>query len=224
MGLRGDGDKALDGASKELLERKHLLGLKLGEPEGVTDVVDIQQDILKQTYEKNSSSSADYSKMWCMYKEVQGYFAEGLKVPDDVTIMFADDNYGNIMQVLDPELADHPAGAGIYYHADYHGRPRDWKWINVVNIVKTWEQLNVARSFHTDRIWILNVGDLKNHELPTDHFLTMAYDFERWPRNSMGEYLRLWAARDFGEEVADEVAEIMTLYGVSLETSVVVMN
>jgi hypothetical protein len=76
--------------------------------------------------------------------------------------------------------------------------------------------MSVAHAFNTDRIWILNVGDLKNHELPTDHFLTMAYDFERWPRNSMKEYLTLWAERDFGSEHAAEIADIMTLYGVSL--------
>ncbi|RSH80793.1 hypothetical protein EHS25_006962 [Saitozyma podzolica] len=117
-------------------------------------------------------------------------------------MMFADDNYGNVVQVLDPD-ADHPAGAGLYYHADCH--PWTWKWINNINLVKP---------FKADKIWVVNVGDLKNHELPLDHFLSLGYDFDRWgKRNGVKDYLRHWAARGIGEAVADEVAELMSECG-----------
>jgi hypothetical protein len=73
----------------------------------------------------------------------------------------------------------------------------------------------LAKAFQTDQIWILNIGDLKNHELPLDHFLALGYDFERWgKRNGVKEYLRHWAARDMSEDDADEIAEIMSQYGV----------
>jgi hypothetical protein len=99
MGMRGDGDRPLNGASKELLE----------------EITSAQQGILRDVFQ--TSDLTDVPQLWCMYKEVQGYYMNNLDVPDDVTIMLADDNWGNIMGVL-PWGSDHKAGGGIYYHAD----------------------------------------------------------------------------------------------------------
>ncbi|ORY34591.1 hypothetical protein BCR39DRAFT_116958 [Naematelia encephala] len=187
MGMRGDGDSPLTGASKELLE----------------EITDTQRGILGKVY--NTSDVSTIPQMWCMYKEVQGYFQAGLKVPSDVIAMLADDNWGNIMTVP-PASWDHPAGAGLYYHAEYVGVPRDYKWINTISLAKMWEQLNIARTFQVDQLWVLNVGDLKLLETPLDYFLTLAYDWDEWPRNSLTSWLTAWATRDFGAEYADEVA------------------
>ncbi len=144
------------------------------------------------------------------------------------------------MTVLPPGI-QHTAGAGIYYHVDCKllrlvgahvpdvGFPRDYKWINTISLAKSrlepsgdkltapaWEQMNIATSFNTTQIWILNIGDLKMLELPIEHFMSLAYDSPRWPRNSVEEFLKLWAARDFGHEVSHEVADIMSKYSVGM--------
>ncbi|WWC92646.1 uncharacterized protein L201_007605 [Kwoniella dendrophila CBS 6074] len=193
LGMRGDGDEALTGASNALVQ----------------NITHAQQGLLKEVY---GDDLKGISQMWCMYKEVAGYYMNGLEVPDDVTVLFADDNYGNLMSVLPPERQDHKAGAGIYYHVDYVGFPRDYKWTNTINLAKTWEQMNHARSFNTTTIWILNIGSLKPLEMPSEHFLAIAYDSDAWPRNSVGKFLRAWAEREFGEEHAAETADIMLKY------------
>ncbi|WVR07937.1 hypothetical protein IAU60_004980 [Kwoniella sp. DSM 27419] len=193
MGMRGDGDEPLSGASNELVQ----------------NITAAQQGLLKDVYGDDLSG---IGQVWCMYKEVAGYYMNGLEVPDDVTVLFADDNYGNLMSVLPEDKQGHKAGAGIYYHVDYVGFPRDYKWTNTINLAKTWEQMNLARSFNTTQIWILNVGSLKPLEMPTEHFLSLAYDSDAWPRNSVNKFLTAWAEREFGPEVKDEVADIMGRY------------
>ena len=76
--------------------------------------------------------------------------------------------------------------------------------------------MNIARSFNTTQIWIVNVGSLKPLEMPSEHFLSLAYDFDAWPRGSVRRFLEDWATRDFGEEVKEEVGDIMLWYGVSV--------
>ncbi|BEJ01309.1 hypothetical protein CcaverHIS631_0511660 [Cutaneotrichosporon cavernicola] len=205
VGMRGDGDLPLDGADVHLLE----------------NITAEQQAILRKVHGEDISG---IPQMWAMYKEVMGYFANGLEVPDEVTPLLSDDNWGNLMAVL-PEDKEYKSGGGIYYHADYVGDPRDYKWINTVPLAKSkppgdvadavWEQLNVALAFKTDEIWILNVGDLKMLEVPLEYFLDMAYDAGRWPRISLEEYLSLRAERDFGAgKLAGEIADIMARYSV----------
>ncbi len=86
--------------------------------------------------------------------------------------------------------------------------------INTVSLSKTWEQMNIASSFNTTDIWILNVGDLKPLEVPIEFFLSLAYDSSRWPLNSVKEYLRLWATREFGTTYAEEIADLVNSYSV----------
>lgn len=128
-----------------------------------------------------------------------------MDVPQDVTILFGDDNWGNLQAVLDPKKP-HKAGGGIYYHADYVGDPRSYRWINTVSLAKMWQQLHTALSFKTSDMWILNVGDLKMLELPLDYFMSLGYDFPRWGRESLAEFLGTWALRNFGI-ASDQVAE-----------------
>ncbi|GFZ49819.1 hypothetical protein JCM24511_07222 [Saitozyma sp. JCM 24511] len=132
---------------------------------------------------------------------------------ENVMILFSDDNYGNIMSVMPPDKP-HPAGAGLYYHVDYVGVPRAYKWINTVNPAKTWEQLNVARSYNTTAIWLLNIGTLKPLEVATEWFLHLAWDSDAWPRNSVHRFHEAWASREFGVTGAEanEVADIVTRY------------
>ena len=148
--------------------------------------------------------------MWALYKEVQGYYDGGMRVPDDVTLLWSDDNWGNIRRLPTPEERKRSGGAGVYYHFDYVGGPRNYKWINTNPIPKVWEQMNLALEYGADRIWIVNVGDLKPMEFPIDFFLNFARDPKRWPKEKLGEFTRLWAEREFGGAHAAEIADLVS--------------
>jgi len=149
---------------------------------------------------------------WALYKEVQEYYEKGMRVPDDVTLLWCDDNWGNIRRLPTPEERKRSGGAGIYYHVDYVGGPRSYKWLNTVPITKIWEQMSLAYHYGADRIWIVNVGDLKPMEFPTEFFLKLAWDPAGLPREELSEYTRRWAQREFGTAHAAEIASIISRY------------
>jgi len=151
-------------------------------------------------------------QLWALYKEVQEYYEKGMRVPDDVTLLWCDDNWGNIRRLPTPEERKRSGGAGIYYHFDYVGGPRNYKWLNTVPIVKVWEQMNLAYHYGADRIWIVNVGDLKPLEFPMEFFLRFAWSPERWPKERISEYTRQWAEREFGPAHAEEIADLIAKY------------
>jgi hypothetical protein len=150
--------------------------------------------------------------MWALYKEVQEYYDKGMRVPDDVTLLLCDDNWGNIRKL--PKLGEHPrkGGYGIYYHFDYVGDPRNYKWLNTNPISKTWEQMHLAYEYNARQIWIVNVGDLKPMEFPISFFLDYAWSPDKWPANSLNAYTVDWAKQQFGPQYAKEIARILTLY------------
>src|SRR5579859_2098234 len=195
LGMRGDGDKPMteseQNADTKLLEQ----------------IVADQRKILAQEV---NSNLAQIPQVWALYKEVQLYYEKGMRVPDDVTLLWCDDNWGDIRRLPTPEERKRPGGAGIYYHFDYVGDPRNYKWINTNQISKVWEQMHLARDYGADRLWVVNVGDLKPMEFPIEFFLTLARDPEAWPKERLGEFTRDWAAREFGPGHAAEIADIVT--------------
>ena len=194
IGMRGDGDAAMsEDTNIALLER----------------IVRDQRAILAREMGKPAEQ---IPQMWALYKEVQGYYEDGMSVPDDVTLLWCDDNYGNLRRLPTAAERKRSGGAGIYYHIDYVGWPRSYKWLNVTPISKIWEQMRLAREYGADRIWIVNVGDLKPMEFPIEFFLRYAWAPEQWPYERLGEFGRLWAAREFGPEHAAEIAELVAGY------------
>ena len=194
IGMRGDGDMPMsDTANTELLEK----------------VVTNQRKIIGDVYHRDP---ATVPQDWALYKEVLEYYEKGMRVPDDVTLLWCDDNWGNIRRLPTAEERRRSGGAGIYYHFDYVGDPRSYKWINTNPIPKVWEQMNLALNYGADRIWIVNVGDLKPMEFPMEFFLSLAWDPNAWPKEKIGEFGKLWAAREFGPRHADEIAEIVSKY------------
>jgi hypothetical protein len=192
LGMRGDGDMPMSReANTALLERIVADQRKIIAAEVNPDVAKVPQD-------------------WALYKEVQEYYEKGMRVPDDVTLLWCDDNWGNIRRLPTPEERKRSGGAGIYYHFDYVGDPRNYKWIDTNPIPKVWEQMHLALEYGADRIWIVNVGDLKPMEFPTEFFLNLARDPARWPKEKLGEFTRLWAAREFGQPHAAEIAELVS--------------
>ncbi|KAF1832991.1 hypothetical protein BDW02DRAFT_553559 [Decorospora gaudefroyi] len=195
LGMRGDGDTA-----SPTLDARSLV-----------DVINYQQSIMKDTLTQNL---AKVPQMWCVYKEVGGYYDAGMNIPDDLTILWSDDNSGNIQRLPIASEANREGNAGVYYHFDYVGDPRNYKWINTIQLSKTWEQMHLAWARNATEIWIVNVGDLKPLELPISHFLDMAYDMSSFTSAaSTDPWLKAWATREFGSNVADGTAEAMATYG-----------
>jgi hypothetical protein len=194
IGMRGDGDKPMTkGSNIALLETI------------VHDQRKIIADVLKKSPEK-------VPQMWALYKEVQDYYDKGMRVPDDVTLLLCDDNWGNIRKL--PSLNSKPrkGGYGIYYHFDYVGGPRNYKWLNTNSISKTWEQMHLAYAYNARQIWVVNVGDLKPMEYPISFFLDYAWNPEKWSASNLKQYAQDWASQQFGLKYASRIADMLTRY------------
>ena len=170
------------------------------------EIVNVQRQILA---EEVNPDLTRVPQLWCLYKEVQDYYSQGLHVPEDVTLLWAEDNWGNLRRLPTAEERQRPGGAGIYYHFDYHGGPRSYQWINTSPIPKIWDQMSLAKQYGADRIWMVNVGHLKGCELPLEFFLDLAWDTSRWTNTNLDEFTRLWAAREFGPGPAADIADIV---------------
>lgn len=196
IGLRGENDTAMIHGQDEnirLLQR----------------IVDVQRGILRD--ELGTDPSA-VPQVWTLYKEVQGYYEAGLRVPDDVTLLWAEDNWGNLRRLPTAAERERSGGAGVYYHFDYHGGPRSYQWINTNPLPKIWDQMSLAKRYGADRVWIVNVGHFKGYELPTEFFLDLAWNTERWTHDDIRAYTLEWAAREFGAEFAADAADVLTGY------------
>ncbi|KAI1809649.1 glycoside hydrolase family 115 protein [Poronia punctata] len=198
MGMRGSGDTAIEGLGVDAIVAL------------LEAVVKSQRNVLEDVLDVKA---ADVPQMWCLYKEVMSYLQEGLEIPEDITLLWADDNWGNLRRVPIDEEKMRRGSAGVYYHFDYVGDTRNYKWINTIQLEKTAEQMQLAYTHGADRIWIVNVGDLKPLEIPISHFLDIAYDVERWGVTDVRDWTIAWATREFGPEYAEEITDIMTRYG-----------
>jgi hypothetical protein len=194
LAMRGDGDEPMsEGANIDLLQ----------------NIVKDQRKILGEVTGKDITT---IPQVWALYKEVQEYYDKGMRVPDDVTVLLCDDNWGNIRKL--PKLTDppHPGGYGIYYHYDFVGGPRNYKWLNTTQIERVWEQMHLAYEYGADRIWIVNVGDIKPMEFPIEFFLDYAWNPEQLSAEDLPEYTRRWAEAQFGAKYSREIADILNAY------------
>ena len=196
IGLRGQNDTPMVNGfeqSMALLER----------------IVESQRRMLT---EEVDSDITKVPQVWTLYKEVQNYYEAGLRVPDDVTLLWAEDNWGNVRRLPTEGERTRSGGAGVYYHFDYHGGPRSYQWINTSPIAKIWDQMSLAKQYGADRIWIVNVGHFKAYAFPTEYLLSLAWDTGRWTHENAGEFTRLWAEREFGPAHAAEIADVIAKY------------
>ncbi len=139
-------------------------------------------------FPKSDTPVTEIPQVWTLYKEVQRYWDRGLRPPDDVTVLFTDDNWGNLRKLPEPDADRRSGGYGLYHHFDYVGGGRNYKWTDTINTANTWEQLDLAREHGVDRLWVTNVGDMKNQEMPLQFFLDYAWDPERWPLEALDEW------------------------------------
>ncbi|WP_442588729.1 glycosyl hydrolase 115 family protein [Pedobacter sp. AW31-3R] len=194
VGMRGDGDEPMtEGTATALLEK----------------IVKDQREIISKVTGK---PAAQTPQLWALYKEVQAYYDNGMRVPDDVTLLLCDDNWGNIRKLPRLDEAPRSGGYGIYYHFDYVGDPRNYKWINTNPIQKIWEQMNLAYTYNANQIWIVNVGDLKPMEFPIEFFLDYAWAPEAIPAERLKQYTIEWSEKQFGSAYAEDIADIIHSY------------
>lgn len=195
IGMRGDGDAPMSRqTATALLER----------------IVKDQRQIIEEVTGKPASETP---QSWALYKEVQDYYDKGMRVPDDVTLLLCDDNWGNIRKL--PKLDEKPrkGGYGIYYHFDYVGGPRNYKWLNTNPLPRIWEQMHLAWAYNAKQIWIVNVGDIKPMEFPISFFLDYAWNPDRIQADDLKKYTEQWSAAQFGNKYAADIADIISKYG-----------
>ena len=193
IGMRGDGDEAMSAEADTKL---------------MTNIINDQRKIIADVTGKKASETP---QVWALYKEVLDYYDKGMKVPDDVTLLLCDDNWGNVRRVPNAQERKHKGGWGLYYHVDYVGAPRNSKMLNCTPVQNPWEQLTLAYENGIDRLWILNVGDLKPMEYPISQFMDIAWNPHKYAVNQITNHTRDWCAQQFGEEQADEAARLLNL-------------
>ena len=191
IGMRGDGDEAMsDKADTKLMDR----------------IIANQRKIIKEVTGKPAEKT---TQVWALYKEVQDYYDAGLQVPDDVMILISDDNWGDIRRVpVTPKERARKGGWGIYYHVDYVGAPRNSKWLNITQSQQMFEQLSLAYDHGIQRMWILNVGDLKPMEYPITLFMDMAWNPKEYSIQTVTDHTRRFFSSVFCNCVAKEAADI----------------
>ncbi|MEV6478601.1 glycosyl hydrolase 115 family protein [Streptomyces sp. NPDC051576] len=194
LGMRGNGDTSLpDGDGIELMQ----------------EIIAAQRQIIEEV---TGRPAAETPQVWTLYKEVQRYWDRGLRAPDDVTVVLTDDNWGNIRK--HPEAAEARAGGyGLYYHFDYVGAGRNYKWVDTANLRNVWEQLHAAHAYGNHGLWVANVGDLKGNELPTEFFLNYAWNPPGWDLSQLGAWERRYARQNFGADQSQEIASVLAAYG-----------
>ncbi|TEA15150.1 hypothetical protein C8034_v002614 [Colletotrichum sidae] len=190
LGMRGEYDK----------------GMKTDDPAAVVrEVIKTQRAIIKEVHGREDV----VPQLLALYKEVQDQYEEGnLDVPDDVTLLFADDNFGSIRRLPTGKEKDRKAGAGVYYHFEYVGTPRSYKWINSNSLGKTWHQLRQAHERNAKQIWVFNVGDIKPMEVPLTFAMQLAWDIDSIKADGFADFYEKMASATFGEERAADIGRI----------------
>ena len=205
IGMRGDGDTPMGGKEGEddkfVPDYDYMINL-------MKKIVNNQRKIIKEVTGKPAK---ERPQVWALYKEVQELYDRGMRMPDDVIILLSDDNWGDIRRLPNAEERKHPGGWGMYYHVDYVGAPRNSKWLNVTHIQHLWEQMQLTYDYGVDKIWVLNVGDLKPMEYPITLFLDMAWNPKSFTIDNLLDHTKTFCAEAFGEEQAEEAARILNL-------------
>lgn len=200
LGIRGVHDGKMQGANT-VQEQK----------EAVSKIFVDQRNLLKKYV---NSKLEQIPQVFIPYKEVLDVYNDGLKVPDDVTLMWTDDNYGYIRHFPDSVEQKRKGGNGIYYHVSYWGRPHDYLWLSTTSPALITAQMKLAYEKNARQIWILNVGDIKPAEYATELFMDLAWNVNtiESSRESVDNHQKNWLQREFGIEMSNELLKIMTEY------------
>ncbi|UOB14518.1 glycosyl hydrolase 115 family protein [Streptomyces sp. HP-A2021] len=198
IGMRGLHDSALETKYATTIPEKVAV---------MNDIISDQRRILAEEV-----GEAAEPQIFIPYKEVLELYNAGVRVPDDVTLIWPDDNHGNMRQLPDEAERRRSGGNGIYYHLSYWGRPRSYLWLDTTQLSKVWQELRRVHDHQADRMWIFNVGDIKSIETGLSFCLDMAWDVDRWGPDDVEDFLVEWAGRQFGRRHGSEIAAIRTEY------------
>ncbi|WP_224070086.1 glycosyl hydrolase 115 family protein [Arachidicoccus terrestris] len=198
LALRGLHDKEMQG-DYPMSER-----LKL-----VEEALNDQRSILKKYID---TPLADIPQIFVPYKEVLDIYNAGLKLPDEVTLVWPDDNYGYLKQLSNEKERLRSGHSGVYYHASYLGRPHDYLWLASTPPNLMYEELHKAYATGADRYWLLNAGDIKSCEAPVTQFLSMAYQLDSFSFSSAPEFQAEWLSDIYGKEYFQQLARITKTY------------
>ena len=197
VGMRGIHDSGMPGP-KDPDKKVELL----------EEVIDGQRSIFRNYFDK----ATDVPQIFCPYKEVLSLYQRGLKLPDDVTVVWADDNHGYIRQLSTPGEQKRSGHSGVYYHISYWGAPHDYLWLTSTSPALISYEMTKAYQFGADRLWVLNVGDIKPAELETEFFMDLAWNVGKWIPENAHNYAENWAAETFGKKLAPAIAQIKAEY------------
>jgi hypothetical protein len=195
LGIRGIHDRGMEGP-KEMPERISL----------VSRVIQDQRSLLAQNVTKQWGPIA---QCFVPYKEVQPIYDAGLEVPPDVTLVWADDNFGYLRRLSSPTERKRPGGAGFYYHLSYYGTPHSYTWINTTAPALMWEEMHKAWENEARTIWVVNVGDIKPMEIGIDFLAKLAWNPDDFRADSQPAFLRDFAAQNFGPQAAQPIADLL---------------
>lgn len=198
LALRGLHDKAMN-ASNDMADRKKML----------QEALMAQRQMLVDVIGKRAE---DIPQAFTPYKEVLDVYDEGLDLPDDVTIIWPDDNYGYMKRLSSPKEQKRSGRSGVYYHSSYLGKPHDHLWMNTVSPTLMYEELRKAYDTTADRIWLLNAGDIKSCEFAVDYFLTMAFDINAFNFERAANYRTEWMCGMLGDEYREEYQDVINSF------------
>lgn len=198
LGMRGVHDGKMQGA-KTVAEQKAVLERVLKD----------QRDMLAKYVNEDVTQ---VPQAFIPYKEVLDIYHAGLEVPEEVTLIWCDDNYGYIRHFPTAEERARKGGNGIYYHISYWGRPHDYLWLNTLSPAVAYQQMNEAYDRGIQKMWIINVGDIKPGEYLLELLMDMAWDLDGVRRIGWQEHERRFLAREFGRSIGDELDKVMKSY------------
>ena len=195
IGMRGIHDGSMEGVKTP---EEKLNGLQ--------QVIDDQRELIKKYYSKDVEK---VPQVFIPYKEVLEIYESGLRVPDDVTLMWCDDNYGYLTRLPDAEQQKRKGGGGVYYHLSYWGRPHDYLWLTTTQPGLIYTEMKAAYDHNCRKLWIANVHDPKVAAYDLELFLDMAWDIEAITPSTIGKHLERWLVTQFGAEVGHAIAPAM---------------
>nr|WP_315241714.1 glycosyl hydrolase 115 family protein [uncultured Flavobacterium sp.] len=198
LGMRGVHDSKMEGA-KDLKESIDM----------VEKIILNQREMLSNTFKKPLK---EIPQAFVPYKEVLELYDNGLKVPDDITLVWPDDNYGYIRRLSNEEEQKRAGGSGVYYHISYWGRPHDYLWLSTTQPGLIWYEMTKAYENGAKKMWIVNVGDIKPAEYDTEFFLDLAWDVNSVKLDGLNDYLKKWVSREFTDKIASELSFVMKEY------------
>jgi len=198
LGMRGIADSGLPGYSTDATKQAALI-----------DIIANQRTMLTTNLGKDAST---VPQIFCPYKEALTLYRLGLHLADDITLCWADDNFGYIRQLSNPQEQLRKGGGGVYYHFSYWGVPESYLWLSSNSPTQASNELSKAYATNSKKLWVFNIGDIKPQEMEMQFGLELAWDVNSWTPEKAYLYSKHWAAETFGEEFAESIGKIKQEY------------